>query len=221
MAATDDFSLENKPGQDKNRKTELNWPKMFNIIEGIAQGLLYLHKYLRMQIIYKDLKANKILLEGTINLKILIFGMARIFKENETEAMTNKVVETYGYMSLEYAMEGTLSIKSDIFSFGVLILEIVSGRRNTIHGVDGGLSTLMGACLKRDVWDGIISCGSAIDDLRISFRNSLCPKIGNGEEILFWKDEWFPKGKFNLNVWITNPSSICPMVDDVVYVGIW
>ncbi|XP_071733757.1 cysteine-rich receptor-like protein kinase 4 [Rutidosis leptorrhynchoides] len=52
--------------------------------------------------------------------------MARIFKENETEAMTNMVVGTYGYMHPEYAMEGTFSIKSDIFSFGVLILEIIS-----------------------------------------------------------------------------------------------
>ncbi|GKE48562.1 G-type lectin S-receptor-like serine/threonine-protein kinase [Tanacetum coccineum] len=67
--------------------------------------------------------------------------MARIFKQNETEAMTNRVVGTYndsnsntlhsGYMSPEYAMEGTFSEKSDVFSFGVLVLEIVSGRRNT------------------------------------------------------------------------------------------
>ncbi|GKC35358.1 hypothetical protein Tco_1047742, partial [Tanacetum coccineum] len=63
-----------------------------------------------------------------------------------------------------------------------------------IHGADGGLSTWMGACLKRNVWDGIISCGSAIDDFGISFRNSFRPKIGNGEAILFWKDEWYEVG---------------------------
>nr|GEW09674.1 G-type lectin S-receptor-like serine/threonine-protein kinase At1g67520 [Tanacetum cinerariifolium] len=116
---------------DENRKTELNWPKRFNIIEGIAQGLLYLHKYSRMRVIHRDLKASNILLDESLNPKISDFGMARIFKENETEAMTNRVVGTYGYMSPEYAMEGTFSIKSDIFSFGVLILEIVSGRRNS------------------------------------------------------------------------------------------
>ncbi|GKE10397.1 putative reverse transcriptase domain-containing protein [Tanacetum coccineum] len=60
-----------------------------------------------------------------------------------------------------------------------------------IYEVDGGLSTSMGAGLKRDVWDGIISSGSAIDELGISFRNSFRPKIGNGEEILFWKDDWY------------------------------
>ncbi|KAK9067845.1 hypothetical protein SSX86_011956 [Deinandra increscens subsp. villosa] len=57
--------------------------------------------------------------------------MARIFKQDETEAMTRRVVGTYGYMSPEYAMDGTFSVKSDVFSFGVLILEIASGKRNT------------------------------------------------------------------------------------------
>ncbi|KAJ0936964.1 putative protein kinase RLK-Pelle-DLSV family [Helianthus annuus] len=116
---------------DERRKAELDWPRRFNIIEGIAQGLLYLHKYSRMRVIHRDLKANNILLDENMNPKISDFGMARMVKDNETEAMTNRVVGTYGYMSPEYAMEGTFSMKSDIFSFGVLILEIISGRRNS------------------------------------------------------------------------------------------
>ncbi|XP_023729325.1 G-type lectin S-receptor-like serine/threonine-protein kinase At1g67520 [Lactuca sativa] len=123
---------------DENRKAELDWPKRFIIIEGIAQGLLYLHKYSRMKVIHRDLKANNILLDERMNPKISDFGMARICEQNETEAMTNRVVGTYGYMSPEYAMRGIFSIKSDIFSFGVLILEIVNGRRNSsfvhLHG---------------------------------------------------------------------------------------
>ncbi|GJS75313.1 G-type lectin S-receptor-like serine/threonine-protein kinase [Tanacetum coccineum] len=116
---------------DENRKAELNCPKRFSIIEGIAQGLLYLHKYSRMRVIHRDLKANNILLDENLNPKISDFGMARIFKDNETEAMTNRIVGTYGYMSPEYALDGTFSIKSDIFSFGVSSLEILSGRRNS------------------------------------------------------------------------------------------
>ncbi|KAI3703556.1 hypothetical protein L1987_73712 [Smallanthus sonchifolius] len=116
---------------DENKKLKLDWPKRFNIIEGIAQGLLYLHKYSRMRVIHRELKSDNILLDESMNPKISDFGMARMFNQNETQATTNRVVGTYGYISPEYAMEGTFSIKSDIYNFGVLILEILGGRRNS------------------------------------------------------------------------------------------
>ncbi|KAL7218135.1 hypothetical protein ACSBR2_011413 [Camellia fascicularis] len=115
---------------DQTRSTLLDWPKRFHIINGISRGLLYLHQDSRLRIIHRDLKASNILLDIDMNPKISDFGMARSFWGNETEANTNKVVGTYGYMSPEYAVDGLFSVKSDVFSFGVLVLEIVSGNKN-------------------------------------------------------------------------------------------
>ena len=79
---------------DSNRSKLLDWKIRFSIIEGIAQGLIYLHKYSRLKVIHRDLKASNILLDESMNPKISDFGMARIFKRNELEANTNRIVGT-------------------------------------------------------------------------------------------------------------------------------
>ncbi|KAG6639773.1 hypothetical protein CIPAW_10G125100 [Carya illinoinensis] len=118
---------------DPVKQEQLDWRKCFNIIEGI------------------DLKASNILLDEELNPKISNFGMVRIFGGNEDQANTRRVVGTFGYMSPEYAMEGCFSEKSDIFSFGVLLLEIVSGRRNISFHHDERAMTLLGFAWK--LWD--------------------------------------------------------------------
>ncbi|KAG4394976.1 hypothetical protein AAZX31_20G127500 [Glycine max] len=116
---------------DHVKQRELDWSRRYKIILGIARGILYLHEDSQLRIIHRDLKASNVLLDENMIPKISDFGMAKIIQEDHTQVNTGRIVGTFGYMSPEYAMHGHFSVKSDVFSFGVLVLEIVSGKKNT------------------------------------------------------------------------------------------
>ncbi|KAF8030102.1 hypothetical protein BT93_E2510 [Corymbia citriodora subsp. variegata] len=157
-AATDNFSDSKKLGQggfgavyrnmipskhvDPLKHANLNWDKRHKIIMGVARGMLYLHEDSGLCIIHRDLKASNILLDSDMNPKISDFGTARLFELDQTQAETNRIVGTYGYMAPEYVMNGNFSIKSNVFSFGVLVLEIVSGLRNN-HCMGNNMEVLI------------------------------------------------------------------------------
>ncbi|CAL5092043.1 unnamed protein product [Urochloa decumbens] len=129
---------------DKTRSALIDWEKRLAIVEGIAQGLLYLHKHSRLRVVHRDLKTSNILLDREMNPKISDFGLAKIFNTDDTEGNTRRIVGTYGYMAPEYASEGLFSIKSDVFSFGVLTLEIISGEKTSSFHRNGDFINLIG-----------------------------------------------------------------------------
>uniref|UniRef100_M8B647 Cysteine-rich receptor-like protein kinase 25 n=1 Tax=Aegilops tauschii TaxID=37682 RepID=M8B647_AEGTA len=141
--------LASNSGQDDTKRALLKWNKRLAIIEGIAQGLLYLHKHSRLRVIRRDLKASNILLDNEMQPKISDFGLAKIFSSDDIEGNTTRIVGTYGYMArlLSMLLLESFSTKSDVFSFGVLILEIISGKRNSCFDQQGSFFNLLG-----DTW---------------------------------------------------------------------
>ncbi|KAI9074072.1 hypothetical protein K1719_043964 [Acacia pycnantha] len=124
------------------KQKHLDWTKRYQIVKGIVQGIQYFHGDARLKIIHGDLKTSNILLDCDMNPKISDLGTAKILLFGETKGNAYGVCGTYSYMAPEHVLHAVYSIKSDVFSFGVLLLEIISGRKNhdQINGAESLLS---------------------------------------------------------------------------------
>ncbi|MCL7026989.1 hypothetical protein MKW94_018795 [Papaver nudicaule] len=113
----------------------LDWPKRMNIALGSAEGLVYLHHEANPHIIHRDIKAGNVLLDAKFQAKVADFGFAKLIPEGVSH-LTTRVKGTLGYLALEYAMWGKVSESCDVYSYGVLLLEIISGKKplEKLHG---------------------------------------------------------------------------------------
>ncbi|CAA6668565.1 unnamed protein product [Spirodela intermedia] len=114
----------------RSSNIRLNWRVRAGICIGIARGLSFLHEEIKPHIVHRDIKASNILLDDDLTPKISDFGLAKLFPPNMTHVST-RVAGTMGYLAPEYAISGKLTRKADVYSFGVLLLEVISGRCNT------------------------------------------------------------------------------------------
>ncbi|XP_057769300.1 cysteine-rich receptor-like protein kinase 42 isoform X4 [Salvia miltiorrhiza] len=122
---------------DKNRAKILNWKERYNVVVGTAEGIAFLHGGTEFRIIHRDIKSSNVLLDENLDAKIADFGLARNFAADKTHLSTG-IAGTLGYMAPEYIVKGQLTEKADVYSYGVLVLEIVCGRKNNAFVEDSG-----------------------------------------------------------------------------------
>ncbi|XP_073145008.1 probable serine/threonine-protein kinase PBL21 isoform X2 [Henckelia pumila] len=124
MGSLENHLFDLEPGQEP-----LSWSKRLRIAVGAARGLEYLHCKANPPVIYRDLKSSNILLDNDFNVKLSDFGLAKLGPVGDNTHVSTRVMGTYGYCAPEYAMSGKLTLKSDIYSFGVVLLELITGRK--------------------------------------------------------------------------------------------
>ncbi|MQL82751.1 hypothetical protein Taro_015252 [Colocasia esculenta] len=134
----------------------MDFPTRLRISLGAAKGLAYLHEDCHPRIIHRDIKASNILLDDNFEAMVADFGLAKLSTDNHTHVST-RVMGTFGYLAPEYASSGKLTEKSDVFSFGVMLLELITGRRpvlDTAHSMDDSLVDWARPILTRALGDG-------------------------------------------------------------------
>ncbi|RLN08280.1 hypothetical protein C2845_PM11G16690 [Panicum miliaceum] len=120
----------------------LNWAQRFQIIKGVASGLLYLHEEWEQVVVHRDVKASNILLDGEMNARLGDFGLARLH-DRDAELHTTVIAGTFGYIAPELALTGRASPLTDVFAFDAFLLEVTTGRRPVEEAMDGSSSRLM------------------------------------------------------------------------------
>ncbi|OMO86380.1 hypothetical protein CCACVL1_09615 [Corchorus capsularis] len=123
-------------------RINLEWPIRHKICVGIARGLAFLHEESRLKIVHRDIKGTNILLGRDLNPKISDFGLARLHEQDKTHIST-RIAGTIGYIAPEYALWGYLTYKADVYSYGILSLEIVCGKHNTDYGPNNKYTCLL------------------------------------------------------------------------------
>ncbi|KAF5185205.1 kinase family protein [Thalictrum thalictroides] len=167
---------------DPEKKKELDWQKRLGIIIGTARGLKYLHTDYKISIVHRDIKASNILLDLKYRPKISDFGLAKFYASEKIPSHeTAKIAGTLGYMAPEYLGNGQLTEKVDVYSYGVLVLEILSGVRNNKFGSDDSLSTLVTSTWKHfqsytmsEIIDRSLEIDNIEEILRVAQVGLLC-----------------------------------------------
>ncbi|KAL7227609.1 hypothetical protein ACSBR1_022472 [Camellia fascicularis] len=118
-----------------NEKSVLTWAIRYKIAQGLALALLYLHEGWEKCVVHRDVKSNNIMLDSNFNAKLGDFGLAR-FVDHGKNAQTTNLARTRGYMSPEYLVTGKASKESDVYSLGIVALEIACGRRSIHENVE-------------------------------------------------------------------------------------
>jgi serine/threonine protein kinase len=129
-------------------KSVLSWEQRFKIIKGLASGLLYLHEEWEKVVVHRDIKSGNVLLDSEFNAKLSDFGLAKLY-DRGSNPITTRVVGTLGYMAPELTRTSKPTTRSDVFSFGALLLEVICGRRPINHTASSEELMLLVDC----VWE--------------------------------------------------------------------
>lgn len=133
----------------------LNWEERMRVIRDVASGMLYLHEGWESKVLHRDIKSSNVLLDKDMNARVGDFGLAKLQNTSKEMVSTTHVVGTAGYMAPELVKTGRASAQTDVYSFGVFVLEVVSGRRPIEEGREGIVEWIWGLMEKDKLLDGL------------------------------------------------------------------